>query len=46
VSQSPWPLLVGFGVLGVIVGIVKIFVLGEKELFFLRIILVIIISIV
>lgn len=44
VNQSPWPLLVGFGVIRVVVGLVKVFVWIEKELIFIGILFVLIVS--
>lgn len=44
VNISPWPLLVGFGVLNIVIGIIKIFIYLEFDLLFISFIFILIIS--
>jgi len=44
VNVSPWPIVVGFRVLGVVVGLVKIIAFYEKDLFLISLTIIIIIS--
>lgn len=46
VNISPWPLLVGFGVINIIIGFIKIFNYLEIDLLFISLIFVLIISVI
>lgn len=46
VNQSPWPLIIGFGVIRVVVGIVKMFVFREIDLFEIGLVLVAIVMVI
>lgn len=45
VNMSPWPLLVGFGALRVVIGMIKIFSFFEVDLLFFSLMIVLIVSI-
>lgn len=46
VNISPWPLLVGFGALNIVIGIIKIFSYIEIDLLFISFILILFISLI
>lgn len=46
VNISPWPLLVGFGVLNMVIGIIKIFSYIEIDLLFISFVLILFISMI
>nr|WIM51594.1 cytochrome c oxidase subunit III [Corythalia opima] len=44
VNISPWPLLAGFGALGVVIGMIKMFSFFETDLLFMSLMLMVIVS--
>nr|YP_026096.1 cytochrome c oxidase subunit III [Habronattus oregonensis]AAT02497.1 cytochrome oxidase subunit 3 [Habronattus oregonensis] len=44
VNMSPWPLMIGFGVLGIVIGMIKMFSFIEMDLFFFSFYLVLLIA--
>nr|AIW06162.1 cytochrome c oxidase subunit III [Araneae sp. MT-2014] len=46
VSISPWPLLAGFGAMGTVTGLVKLFAFKESDLFFFSLFLMMLVSMI
>lgn len=44
VNMSPWPLVVGFSALSLVSGIIKIFVFVERDLLFISLLLIVVVS--